>query len=67
MELLNLFGLTFPKWCMGRDFNIIRKILEKLGVSKLAPSTKDLDGFIKECELIDAPLRNASFTWSNRL
>ncbi|WKA03030.1 hypothetical protein VitviT2T_021168 [Vitis vinifera] len=26
---------------------------------------RDFDSFIRECELLDPPLRNASFTWSN--
>ena len=26
MELQDLFGLTFPKWCVGGDFNVIRRI-----------------------------------------
>ena len=63
MELLNLFGLSFLLWCVGGDFNVTRRILEKLGGSSLTPSMRDFDGFIRE--LIDPPLRNVSFTWSN--
>ena len=65
MELLDIFGLSFPFWCVGGDFNVIRRSLEKLGGSSLTSSMKDFDGFIRECELLDPPLRNASFTWSN--
>ncbi|RVX11532.1 Transposon TX1 uncharacterized 149 kDa protein [Vitis vinifera] len=36
-----------------------------MGGSSLTPSMRDFDSFIKECELLDPPLRNASFTWSN--
>ncbi|RVW43795.1 hypothetical protein CK203_074062 [Vitis vinifera] len=36
-----------------------------MGGSSLTPSMRDFDSFISECELLDPPLRNASFTWSN--
>ena len=65
IELLNLSGLTFPFWCVGGDFNVTRRILEKLGGSRLTPNMRDFDGFIRECELIDLLLRNASLSWSN--
>ncbi|RVW59408.1 hypothetical protein CK203_106241 [Vitis vinifera] len=51
--------------CVGGDFNVIRRSSEKLGGSRLTPSMKDFDDFIRDCELIDSPLRSASFTWSN--
>ncbi|RVX23794.1 hypothetical protein CK203_000662 [Vitis vinifera] len=50
---------------VGGDFNVIRKSSEKMGGSSLTPSMRDFDSFIRECELLDPPLRNASFTWSN--
>ncbi|RVW15226.1 LINE-1 retrotransposable element ORF2 protein [Vitis vinifera] len=59
------FGLTFPSWCVGGDFNVIRRSSEKLGGSRFTSSMRDFDGFIRESELHDPPLRNASFTWSN--
>ena len=30
VELLDLFNLTFPFWCVGDDFNVTRGISEKL-------------------------------------
>ena len=65
MELLDIFRLSFPLWCVGGDFNVIRRSSEKLGESSLTSSMKDFDGFIRECELFDPHLRNAPFTWSN--
>ena len=65
MELLDIYGLSFPFWCVGGDFNVIRRISEKLGDSILTSSMRDFDGFIRDCELIDPPLRNVPFTWSN--
>ncbi|RVW92839.1 LINE-1 retrotransposable element ORF2 protein [Vitis vinifera] len=65
VELSDIFGLSSPCWCVGGDFNVIRRCSEKLGGARLTPSMKDLDDFIRENELIDPPLRSASFTWSN--
>ena len=65
MELQDLSGLTFLKWRVGEDFNVIRRISKKLGGSRLTPSMRDFDDFIREYELIDPPLRNVSFTCSN--
>ena len=65
VKLLDIFGISFSLWCMGGDFNVIRRSSEKLGDSSLTSSMKDFDSFIRECELLDPPLRNAPFTWSN--
>ncbi|RVW70784.1 hypothetical protein CK203_058030 [Vitis vinifera] len=35
LELQDLYGLTFPRWCVGGDFNVIRRISEKLGETRL--------------------------------
>ncbi|RVW16749.1 hypothetical protein CK203_076445 [Vitis vinifera] len=35
LELQDLYGLTFPRWCVGGDFNVIRRIFEKLGETGL--------------------------------
>ncbi|RVW25182.1 Transposon TX1 uncharacterized 149 kDa protein [Vitis vinifera] len=64
VELFDIYGLTYPLWCVGGDFNVIRRSSEKLGVL-VTSSMRDFDSFIRECELLDPPLRNASFTWSN--
>ncbi|RVW72586.1 hypothetical protein CK203_060085 [Vitis vinifera] len=65
VELYDIYGLTFPLWCVGGDFNVIRRSSKKLGGSRLTSSMRDFDNFIRESELLDPPLRNASFTWSN--
>ena len=56
MEFLDIFGLSFLFWCVGGDFNVIRRSSEKLGGSSLTPSMKDFVDFIRECELIDSLL-----------
>ena len=65
MEIQYLYGLTYPKWCVGGDFNVIRRSSEKLGGSRLTPNRRRFDELIRELELVNPPLRNASFTWSN--
>ena len=65
VELLDIFGISFPLWCIGGDFNVIGRSSEKLGGSSLTSSMKDFDDFIRECELLDPPLHNTPFTWSN--
>ena len=41
MELLDLFGLTFMKWCVRVDFNFIGGLSKKLGVSRLTLSMRE--------------------------
>ncbi|KAL6346450.1 hypothetical protein AAG906_033246 [Vitis piasezkii] len=65
LELQDLHGLTFPRWCVGGDFNVIRRICEKMGDSRLTDNMRRFDEFIRESGLVDPPLRNAAFTWSN--
>ncbi|KAL6334623.1 hypothetical protein AAG906_019476 [Vitis piasezkii] len=65
LELQDLHGLTFPRWCVGGDFNVIRRISEKMGDSRLTVNMRRFDEFIRESGLLDPPLRNAAFTWSN--
>ena len=65
MELQDLYGLAYPKWFIGGDFNVIRRFAEKLGGFRLILNMRCFDELIRELELFDPPLRNASFIWSN--
>ena len=65
VEFLDIYGISFPFWCVGSDFNVIRRISINLGDSSLTSSMRDFDDFIRDYELLDPPLRNAPFTWSN--
>ena len=47
VELLDIFSLSFLLWCVGGDFNVIKRSSEKLGESSLTSSMKDFDGFIR--------------------
>ena len=52
-------------WCVERDFNVIRRISEKLGDSRLTFNMRCFDKFIRESGLLGPALRNVAFTWSN--
>ncbi|KAL7251362.1 hypothetical protein ACSBR1_013244 [Camellia fascicularis] len=56
----------FPDpWCMGGDFNEIRHIGERVGCSRRDRGMKQLNDFIRKCELHDLPLYERKFTWCN--
>ncbi|RVX11326.1 LINE-1 retrotransposable element ORF2 protein [Vitis vinifera] len=43
---------TFPRWCVGGDFNVIRRISEKMGDSRLTVNMRRFDEFIRESEAL---------------
>ncbi|KAL5566576.1 hypothetical protein UlMin_029740 [Ulmus minor] len=49
----------------GGDFNVVRYCHEKSPPSRRTRSVRLFDELIRELELRDLPLHNASFTWSN--
>ena len=38
VELLDIFGISFPLWCISGDFNVIRRSSKKMGGSSLSSS-----------------------------
>ncbi|GMI89750.1 hypothetical protein HRI_002644300 [Hibiscus trionum] len=50
---------------IGGDFNIMRCSEEKLGVSIQKNAMVAFSKFINESNLIDLPLKDERFTWSN--
>ena len=50
MELLDIFGPSVPLWCVGGDFNVIRRSSKQLGDSSLTSSMRDFDDFIRDYE-----------------
>lgn len=50
---------------MGGDFNVVRYPGEHWGTIRLSNQMQQFNRFIQECELIDLPLRGASYTWTN--
>ncbi|XP_077252794.1 uncharacterized protein LOC143892217 [Tasmannia lanceolata] len=51
-------------WCLGGDFNEIRRVEERLGCSRTSQNMLAFSDFIAETELIDIPLMGAQFSWS---
>ncbi|XP_028125261.1 uncharacterized protein LOC114322196 [Camellia sinensis] len=67
VTLLNLKH-SFPKpWCLGGDFNEIRTVGERIGVSCRDRGMKEFNQFIDNCELVDVPMIGRKFTWCNAL
>lgn len=50
---------------IGGDFNVIRFIHEKNGVSRITRSMRDFDDFVRCANLRDSPLSNTKYTWTN--
>ncbi|RVW91343.1 hypothetical protein CK203_035391 [Vitis vinifera] len=62
LELQDLSGLTFPKWCVGGDFNVIRRISEKLGGSRWLANECRVEGwedhkFMKNLQFVKSKLK----------
>ncbi|XP_028101440.1 uncharacterized protein LOC114300779 [Camellia sinensis] len=64
-SLLNLKAHFPMPWCIGGDFNEIRNIGEKVGVSLRDRGMKDFNNFIDRCEVVDLPLLGRKYTWCN--
>ena len=64
-ELAGLGSICGNKWYLGGDFNVVREVSEKLNSNSVTRSMKIFDELIREMGLVDPPLRNARFTWSN--
>ena len=64
-ELSGLKEICNDRWCVGGDFNVVRRVSEKFNSSSNTRSMKEFDYLIGELELVDPNLINAQFTWSN--
>jgi hypothetical protein len=55
------------RWIIGGDFNIIRTLMEKKGVSRrLDRDSCEFNSLIEELHLIDLEASNGLYTWTNR-
>ena len=64
-EIAGLKELCSVCWCMGGDFNIVRRVTEKFNSLTITRSMREFNSLIRELELVDPSLNNAKFTWSN--
>ena len=64
-ELAGLSVVCGDKWCIGGDFNVVRRLQEKFNSFRVITSMKMFDELVGEINLIDPPLCNGQFMWSN--
>lgn len=64
-DLQNLQPLNSFPWLIGGDLNVIRRREETTTSNPTNHSMKNFKKFITANNLIDLPLTNNKFTWSN--
>ena len=64
-ELNGLANLCEPNWLIGGDFNVFRWNTKTSFPNPAKYNMKKFNTFILRSQLIDPPLINGSFTWSN--
>jgi hypothetical protein len=64
-ELSGLMSWWKMPWCTGGDFNVVRFLSERLGVSGYSTAMEEFSEFIFMQSLVDLPLEGGQFTWSN--
>ena len=64
-ELAGVHSWWGVPWCIGGDFNVVRFPSEKLRAGRNTRAMQDFSDFIFELGLVDLPLLEGQFTWSN--
>ena len=64
-ELAGIHSWWNVPWCIGGDFNVVRFPSERLGANSFSSAMLDFSDFISEHNLIDLPLKDGTFTWTN--
>ncbi|XP_028083438.1 uncharacterized protein LOC114284690 [Camellia sinensis] len=67
VTLQNLKHFFSKPWCLGGDFNEIRTVGERIGVSYRDRGMREFNQFIDNCEVVDVPMIGRKFTWCNAL
>ena len=63
-ELAGIHSWWNVLWCIGGDFNMVRFPSERFGSNSFSSAMHDFSDFISE-RLIDLPIKEGTFTWSN--
>ncbi|XP_038876676.1 uncharacterized protein LOC120069076 [Benincasa hispida] len=63
-ELSSLAEKLDDPWCIGGDFNSIRRRHERYPVGKATRDMNNFNKFIRLNNLLEIPLSNGQFTWS---
>ena len=66
-ELRAVRGLWSDLWCVARDFNVVRFLVESSRGGRLTYLMRIFSEIIEHLELRDLPLQGCSFTWNGRL
>ncbi|XVF86913.1 hypothetical protein PTKIN_Ptkin18bG0078900 [Pterospermum kingtungense] len=61
---LNSVGVS---WCLGGDFNVVRRAEEKLGANYNYNAMEAFSDFMENQGLVDLPMVGGRFTWQNNL
>ncbi|GKV07574.1 hypothetical protein SLEP1_g19328 [Rubroshorea leprosula] len=64
-ELQTMVTSCKGNWCLMRDFNAVRRTIERAGCKGVLREMNDLDCFIHESGLVDLPLIDRKYTWYN--
>ncbi len=65
LELRSIHTRVMGHWTVMGDFNVLLSSSDKNGPTSNADFILDFRGAISDIGLIDLPIRNKSFTWSN--
>ncbi|TYK05763.1 LINE-1 retrotransposable element ORF2 protein [Cucumis melo var. makuwa] len=65
LELTDLNSMCSPNWHLAGDFNIVRYSAETSTQNSSTYSMRKFNTFITASSLIDPPLTNSKYTWSN--
>lgn len=66
-ELLGLYSWWNLPRCVGGDFNAVRFPSEQLGAENFTQGMQDFSDFISIHGLMDIPLEDGRYTWSNSM
>ncbi|XP_028086221.1 uncharacterized protein LOC114287139 [Camellia sinensis] len=63
--LKNLKKSFVNPWCLGGDFNEVRKLSERVGCCQRSRGMNDFNELIDNMEVCDIPMLGRKFTWYN--
>lgn len=55
-------GNSILPWCVGGDFNIVRRMSERKGCSRVSSQMQQFSNWFDDLDLLDLPFGGASFS-----